>query len=240
MSDATPNGFHGVTHILAVLDKSGSMDTLRGSVVSGFNEWLHDLQKSNPDDPLSIVLFDTIVSEPVVGVATKDVSDLDETRYVPGGMTSLYDAVVRAVRSAEGRVRDGDRALVVIVTDGQENSSKETTKAQMVELTKRLESRGTWTFTYLSASPEAFEDGAAMGVQAGNMAAYKGTPDGTHAAFANLRGSSASYLSSSAPQASNFYAGSTADSDQDEPAPAAPVSSWSKTTKPRTASSWTR
>lgn len=197
--------FEGSTHILAVLDKSGSMGHIRDETISGFNEWLGELRVKVPGAPMTLVLFDTVYTVPAAGVPVEAVRTLDASTYVPGGCTALYDAMSRACREAEGRVGPEDRALVAIVTDGQENSSRETTKRQAMELVEQLEGRGNWTFSYLSASPAAFADAAEIGVAGRNAKAFAPTPEGAKQAFRDLRLSADVFLESKLRQTKGFY-----------------------------------
>lgn len=197
--------FEGSTHIVAVLDKSGSMGLIRDETISGFNEWLGELWVSAPGAPMTLVLFDTVYTVLAAGVPVEAVRALDHSTYVPSGSTALYDAMSRACREAEGRVGPDDRALVAIVTDGQENSSRETTKRQAMELVEQLEGRGNWTFTYLSASPSAFADAAAIGVAGPNAQRFAPTPEGSKEAFRDLRLSADIFLESKLRQTKGFY-----------------------------------
>ncbi len=175
----------GKTHVAVILDKSGSMESVKGETISGFNDYLRKLREdpAAPDMRLTLTLFDTSLLTPVVAELVEKVADLDWTRYQPGGFTALYDAIRQTVKAAEGQVGEDDKALVLIITDGQENSSRDTTRAEVTALIQAAEAKGNWTFAYLSAAPSAFKDAAAIGMAAGNTATYAGTGTGTKAAF---------------------------------------------------------
>lgn len=207
------------THIVCVLDKSGSMGPLQREVISGFNAFLAEQKKSSADDALmTILLFDTEVTCPVSGEKVEKVADLDESRYRPSGCTALNDAFARAIRETEGRLNgNGDRALVLVVTDGQENSSRETTKQQIVDLIKQMEGRGNWTFTYMSAHPDGFADAASYGLPATNAAVFTNDAAGTKSAFSRMGAATMGLRSSNLASSANFYSGRQFDPDGNDP-----------------------
>ncbi len=208
---ATNGAFAGTTHIMFVLDKSGSMGSVRDATISGFNEWLHTLQMDSGDLSLTLTLFDTEVRTPIQNEPLANVNDLDYGRYEPDGLTALYDAIAGAVRATEPKVKDGDRALVVIMTDGQENSSREMTRQKVFDLIRDHEARGNWTFTYLSCHPDAYADAQSVGMSAGNVAHYVGTVAGTTQAMRRMADATSSHTHSVASSRSDFYSGTGAD-----------------------------
>lgn len=90
---------------------------------------------------------------------------MDETKYVVicEGEPCLMEreGVIRALDMAE-------RAIVVIVTDGEENSSHEYTKAKIQELVKARQDSGKWAFIYLGANVDAFDEAGKMGIPMAN------------------------------------------------------------------------
>jgi Mg-chelatase subunit ChlD len=151
------------TLLVAILDESGSMGTKRQDVIGGFNTFLTDQKKLEADD-LSMVLakFNTVVTTVHRGVPIADVQPLTLETYVPGGMTALFDAIAQAVRLADAETFD--RAICLVITDGLENSSRETSKEQVVEIIKAHEGKGNWSFVYLGEDPQrwARETGASV------------------------------------------------------------------------------
>lgn len=205
-TQAQAEAFAGKTYVMFVLDKSGSMYEVVDSTISGFNEWLGTVQREDPGMLMTLALFDTLVRTPVVMTRVDQVSTLDKTRYVPSGNTALYDAIGIAVRKTEEFVTPVDRALVIVLTDGQENSSFEWNAARIRALIADKEGLGNWTFTYMSSAPSAWADAATIGTQAGNVAAYAPTPAGTAAAMRRAARSTARYSAGATGQTvGNFY-----------------------------------
>lgn len=197
------------THYLFVIDKSSSMRSLAGSTISGFNETLGDIQAEDPEAPVTLVLFSDEAEMVFASRPARQVPPLSESNYRPGGWTALYDAMGKAIQEAEPAVIEGERALVCIITDGQENSSRRFDKQQAMALVQRLEGQGNWTFTYLSAAPEAFADARGFGLRAGNTQSFDASPVGTRAAWEGLRTARLAYSTGMAPQSASFYSGPT-------------------------------
>lgn len=217
--------FQGRTHYLFILDKSGSMRDIEQPTRSGFNETLADIRAEDPEAPVTVVLFDTAVEALVAARPALEVPNLDENNYRPGGWTALYDAMGKAIQEAEPAVVPGDRALVCIITDGAENSSRRFNKDQAMALVHRLEGQGNWTFTYLSAAPDAFGDAQRAGVSLGNTRAFAATAAGSNEAWSVLRASRGMYTASVAPQSLSFYAERTTGDTEPEEAQPDPGSS---------------
>ena len=77
-------------------------------------------------------------------------------------MTALYDAIAEGVRLADKDKTPEERVIVVIMTDGEENSSRETTKQQVKDIISGYEAKGDWTFLYIGENPERWTKEAGM------------------------------------------------------------------------------
>lgn len=203
------------TVVIVVQDKSGSMSSCAPATISGYNEYLGDLKRDARNDDsdvrVSLVQFDTSVRTVYTSRPVNDVQRLTREDYVPGGMTALYDAVGRAVRDTERSIRRGDRVLVVLMTDGGENASREWRHDGILRLFEDKR-RDDWEFIFLGAGEEAWNTGNSLGFTGQNSINY--APDNAfatqqvfrelaQASSSVMRGSSASsYLSSSPVKAS--------------------------------------
>lgn len=179
MSDTNPNQVQVPTLLVSVLDKSGSMAEKREDVVGGYNGFLKD-QQALPDPCRMLrVLFNTEVEVIDMGgpVPIAEAKPLDlaaksgEQAYLPGGLTALYDAVMAGIGMADKHVRPGERVLVLIITDGLENSSRETTMQQVRAALAAKEATGTWTFAYVGERPDKWAHD--VGMHAGATSAYQ-------------------------------------------------------------------
>lgn len=126
MNDINPNVF-----VNFVLDKSGSMGSVRQATIEGFNAFVAEQRNQPGEAKLSLTLFDTAFDIRHVGLDLREVPDLGTTAspYIPGGGTSLLDAVGTTIKGTEqwllnNPTFDG-KVVCVILTDGQENGSRE-------------------------------------------------------------------------------------------------------------------
>jgi hypothetical protein len=168
-------------HVYVLIDMSGSMESIRGDVIGGFNTLLAT-QRAEAEDGsrATVVLFDSVEPNHVVcsGVPVREVVDLDERTYEPRGGTPLLDAtgvlIQRADREATERAAAGlpaEDILFVTITDGAENQSREYRRDDILAMVEERRARG-WDFVFLSADLDAFDDAERMGYAASDMAAW--------------------------------------------------------------------
>ncbi len=156
-----------------ILDKSGSMASKLKDVIEGFNAYLDGLAQEDKVEYLfSLTLFDTQVAYRHVAIPLAQVPKLDAKSYQPGGNTALNDAIGITVRKIDADAPQVDKVVTVIMTDGEENSSREWTLDAVKALIGQKESEGTWTFIFLGAAPDAWGQGRAYGIPAANVASY--------------------------------------------------------------------
>jgi Mg-chelatase subunit ChlD len=169
-----------------IIDKSGSMSDLVADTVGGFNEYLADRQRESPQTLMSVTLFDTELDSVYVATPVSDVSRLTAERYRQGGMgnTALNDAIGSTIATIDkhGYARERN-ILIVVMTDGQENSSKEwTSRAKLAALVKSKEDAG-WKFVFFGANIDAFAEAQSMNIPASRSIQFLATPHGTAASY---------------------------------------------------------
>ena len=162
-------------HVLVnvILDKSGSMASKTNDVILGFNSYLAGLaEEDKVDYSFSLTLFDTQVRHRDVAVPLSKVERLSSASYRPGGNTALNDAIGTTVRKIEADRPQVDKVVTVIMTDGEENSSKEWTTDGIRALIEQKEKQGGWTFVFMGAALDAWNQGRSYGVRTANVAQY--------------------------------------------------------------------
>src|ERR1035437_2514823 len=177
------------TDIHIILDKSGSMMSVRDDTIGGFHAWLEAQKAAGPDQRLSLTLFDTTYLTPYVEKLLTDVEPLTPESYVPDGFTALLDAIGATVK----KIQDKDQknaVLVVVITDGHENSSHEYTRAAVKALIEDRQAAG-WQFLYIGADQSGFDDAQTMGYA--STRSYASTSEGTRAAYAGLSTATMAY-----------------------------------------------
>lgn len=168
-----------------IQDRSGSMSSVWDETVNGFKSFVKELRDGAAKDGVeylfSLTVFDTQVDTPVIAKPIADV-DLDVlSEHGPRGSTALYDAVGTTIKNTDDNRHGADKIICVVVTDGQENSSREWTKDSLHSFIEAKLKAGDWTFTYLGTQPETWDDAQALGVHVGSVAAY--TPKMANAAY---------------------------------------------------------
>lgn len=202
-----------LTDITIVLDKSGSMDAVANETISGFNEFLQEQQKAPGDANLTLVLFDTKDRLVHDGVPIKDVPPLSHETYQPDGMTALYDAVMHAIHATGQRLADipevdrPGKVMFVIMTDGEENSSKEFARNPGAVKAKiqHQETKYAWNFVYIGANQDAFAVGGGIGIRSGMIANYASDSKGTSKAFSDVSEGMLRSRKASGPRISSYF-----------------------------------
>ncbi len=170
-----------------LLDESGSMSHLQTATISGFNEYVDALRKSlnKQEVHFSAIKFDTRgVRMLQVGASIKDAIRLSTENYQPHGGTPLLDAVGRTIQATDevaGKNKAG-KIIVVIQTDGEENSSTEFNISQIKTMIEERQGKG-WEFIFIGAGINAFDAGTSMGVRASNTMSYGNNAANTEAVF---------------------------------------------------------
>jgi len=169
--EKTPN-------IIFIMDKSGSMQSIKNDTIGGFNSFVDKQKAQGGAAHLNVILFDTVTSTYYKG-AVSEVPSMNGTTYSPDGMTALYDAIGKTLTEYSHY----QKALVVILTDGEENSSRSYTKSQILEMIKSREATG-WEFLYLGANQDAFAEGSKIGIH--TTLNFLATDAGIRNAFSNV------------------------------------------------------
>lgn len=188
----------GTTHVLIVTDMSGSMMHLAKDVRGGFNGYIEDLKADKNADKfqVSVTVFDTAYESLCSDAKLADVPVMDSSNYMPRGMTALLDAVGRTI-TGMGPVDKDDRVLLVIQTDGQENSSKEFTYESVSKLIAQCEKTGQWKMIYLGSDAAAWDQATRMGMQANSVVGTQATSKGTQSAYRGVTHASVAYAAAS-------------------------------------------
>ena len=164
-----------------IQDRSGSMGSVWDETLNGFRAFVKDLKenKEGIEYLFSLTTFDTITDTPVIAKPISEIAEDELEKHGPRGSTALYDAVGATLKNTEGI--QADKYICVIVTDGQENSSREWSKDALQKAVEERLNKGNWTFTYLGTQPETWADASAFGLNFGAAATY--TPTMARAAY---------------------------------------------------------
>jgi hypothetical protein len=173
--------------IAAVLDRSGSMQSIRDDAIGGFNAFLKEQQDAPGDALFTLVLFDDEYIVVNDGDKVEDVKPLDASTFVPRGGTALYDAMGRTVNVMEAKIASmpederPSRMIVATLSDGHENQSKEFTKRTIKDVIEERSKHG-WDFMFLSSGLDQFAEAHEMGIKGALYATGPTGPTGVRGA----------------------------------------------------------
>lgn len=168
------------SHIVMILDRSGSMYAIRDDTIGGFNAFLADQKELKAPGAISLFQFDDVYEQVYQNMAIADAKPLTTATFVPRGSTALLDAIGRTLNTVTG-----ENIVVVVITDGKENASREFRLDQIKALIAEREKAG-WNFVYLGANQDAFEVGGAMGFGVANTLSTSATAAGTQSMYSSL------------------------------------------------------
>lgn len=152
---------------LIIVDESGSMSHLRESTLSGINETIQTIRSSQEEyaetqeHRLTLVTFSTrsYLSPVRTIIDNQPILDVKEfERYKPDGCTPLYDAMGQSLTQLHQNIKDDEdaTAVVTVLTDGLENSSKEWNAYRLRRLIEQLKEEG-WSFSYMGSAHKVKE-----------------------------------------------------------------------------------
>lgn len=169
---------------LIIVDASGSMSSIYDQALAGMNETISNIKATHRDMPNQLQYL-TLVSfanggEPLEVMNKLTPIDLvaEKTRkdYTLRGMTALYDAIGDSVTELRKTVKNGDKALVTIITDGGENDSERWSELTVKELIAELKGKG-WVFTFIGANQDVDYEAGKVGIT--NTLKFEATVEGT-------------------------------------------------------------
>lgn len=169
------------TYIIFLIDRSGSMSRLRDDTIGGFNAFIAEQKKVPGKAVLTLAQFDNEFEINYEAMDIQLVPDLTTETFVPRGATALRDAAARLMISAGAKLsamKEEDRpenVIFVVITDGQENSSKEIPAYILKEMIELQTNTYNWKFLFLGANIDAAMVAGDMGMHG---LSYKATGAG--------------------------------------------------------------
>jgi uncharacterized protein YegL len=179
----------GLTELVFILDKSGSMSGLEADTIGGYNSMLAKQQAVEGECHITTVLFDHGYELLHDRIDIKAVSPITEQEYQVGGSTALLDAIGRTVHkigNAQRHTADDYRAekvMFVIITDGEENASRKYSAEKVKAQIERKKTKYGWEFIFLGANIDAVETAGRFGIAPDRAVDYLADSEGTELNF---------------------------------------------------------
>lgn len=178
-----------LTEMVFILDRSGSMNGLEADTIGGYNSLLEKQRKEVGDATVTTVLFDDQYEMIHDHAAIGKVKDITNKEYFARGCTALLDAVGKTINHVGNRHKNAldsevpGKTMVVIITDGYENASREYTLPQIKQMIERQKEMFGWEFLFLGANIDAVSTAAGFGITADRAVTYEADSVGTRMNF---------------------------------------------------------
>lgn len=179
----------GLTEVVFVLDRSGSMRGLEADTIGGFNSLIERQRKEDGEAYISVVLFDDQCEVLYDRVPIEKIELMNDRQYYVRGCTALLDAIGGAIHhigNVHRYAREEDRpekTLFIITTDGMENASRRYTYQKVKEMVELEKERYGWEFMFLGANMDAMEVAGQFGISADRAVNYECDSVGTRNNF---------------------------------------------------------
>ncbi|MBE0644974.1 MAG: hypothetical protein IH600_12900, partial [Bacteroidetes bacterium] len=170
------------THIVCIVDRSGSMQPIAGDAIGGYNSFLESQRKLPGAAVVTLVLFDHEYERLCTALPIAQAPRLDHRSYVPRGTTALLDAIGRTIEDVQKEMTRkeavDEKVIVAILTDGMENASTDYTFERIAERIAEMQQEHGWEFVYLGANQDAISVASKMSIPAASSASFDATGSG--------------------------------------------------------------
>lgn len=207
--------------ISIILDRSGSMSSVKGATIEGFNQFLTEQKKVPLPATLSLYQFDDVYEAVYENIKLKEAPLLDDKTFVPRNMTALYDAIGKTVNNRLSyleslpKSKRAKKVLICIITDGHENASQEFNRSQIYEMIKNLKQVYNWQFAFVGAGIDAYKEAASFGIAKGQTMQVANTALGISNLYSTHSAVTSSWRNAGTGASFNYTNVSSTAKDQD-------------------------
>lgn len=179
----------GLTELVFILDKSGSMGGLETDTIGGYNSMFEKQKALDGECLVTTVLFDNNYQLLHDRIDIKAVNPITEKEYFVEGSTALLDAMGKTIHKISNAQKNtaedyrAEKVMFVIITDGQENASREYTSARIKQMVERRKAKYGWEFMFLGANIDAVETAGHFGISADRAQNYHADSKGVKLNF---------------------------------------------------------
>jgi uncharacterized protein YegL len=182
----------GLTELVFILDRSGSMSGLEQDTIGGYNSLLAKQKNESGEAIITTVLFDDKYELLHNRINLKNIEPITESEYFVRGTTALLDAIGRTIdhiKNSQKRLNKKERAnkvMFVITTDGMENASKEYRFDKVKAMIEERKSKHGWEFLFIGANIDAIETAGKFGIAPDYAVNYRHDSRGTAAMYESI------------------------------------------------------
>jgi len=188
-----------LTEIIFILDRSGSMSDLESDTIGGYNSFLETQRSVDGEAQVTTVLFDDQYEVLHECVNIKDIQSITKKEYFARGMTALLDAIGKTIVDVGLRLSNisesmrPSKVILVIITDGEENASREFSYKEINKMISHQQERYSWEFIFLGANIDVEKEAKNLGIKNSYVANYVADSDGTGIMYQTLAENVASF-----------------------------------------------
>jgi uncharacterized protein YegL len=188
-----------LTEIVTILDRSGSMEGLTHDTIGGYNNFIGEQKKLPEEANLTTVLFSSEYSILHDGIDLKKVKPITEKEYYASGGTALLDAMgntINKIGNKLSNMKEEDRpskVIFLIITDGEENSSREFTYEKIKDMVVRQQTIYNWQFLFFGANIDSFTTAGTLGININFTTTYSPTEKGIDSVYNAINSATALY-----------------------------------------------
>lgn len=179
------------TELVFIIDKSGSMGGLESDTIGGYNRLLKEQKKLTGECVVTTIFFNTRVELIHDRTLLSEIAPLKREDYLPGGGTALLDAVGYGINKTAAMLKGTkkndhpENIMVVIITDGEENSSREYSYKHIKELITKKEKDG-WMFQFLGANIDTFTAADSLGINRRHAHSFVANEEGVNVMYCRV------------------------------------------------------
>jgi uncharacterized protein YegL len=189
----------GLTELVFIIDRSGSMGGLESDTIGGFNAMIKENQAIDGEALVTTVLFDDQYELLHDRIDIRAVAPLTDGDYTVRGSTALLDAVgktIDKIRAAHKHTAEDfrpEKVLFAIITNGEENASREYSAERIKARIERQKQKYGWEFIFMGANMDAVMEAGKLGIAADRVQNYNADAAGVNLSYAATAGSSVAF-----------------------------------------------
>lgn len=189
----------GLTELVFILDKSGSMGGLETDTIGGYNSMLEKQKAVDGECRITTALFDNHYELLHDRIDIRAVSPISEKEYFIGGSTALLDAIGQTIHKIENAQKHtteayrAEKVMFIIITDGEENASREYSSDRIKKLIEQKKNKNSWEFIFLGANIDSVETAGRYGISLDRVQNYHADSKGVNLNFRVMSNAVESY-----------------------------------------------